>query len=107
MSTSIKKLKTSPSSSGATGAKRGDCLADDTPPSSGYMITCDVPTKQFILYLNELKAVDKKFVLQDLDATHLLVKRKSKEEITRRVEEWLDENVFSAVEKVGEDFDVS
>ena len=104
---STKKLKTSPTGSGATGAKRGDALADDTPPSSGYMISCDVPTKQFILYLNELKPVDKKFVLQDLDATHLMVKRKAKEEITRRVEEWLDENVFSAVEKVGEDFDVS
>jgi TFIIH basal transcription factor complex TTD-A subunit len=104
---SNKKLKTSPPSSGTSVAKRGDALADDTPPSSGFMISCDVPTKQFILYLNELKPVDKKFVLQDLDATHLLVKRKSKEETTRRVEEWLDENVFSAVEKVGEDFDVS
>jgi TFIIH basal transcription factor complex TTD-A subunit len=104
---SVKKLKTSPTGSFATGPKRGDSLADDTPPSSGYMISCDVPTKQFIMYLNELKPGDKKFVLQDLDATHLLVKRKSKEEITRRVEEWLDENVFSAVEKVGEDFDVS
>lgn len=71
------------------------------------MISCDVPTKQFIQYLNELKPIDKKFILQDLDATHLLIKRKAKDEITRKVEEWLDENVFSAVEKVGEDFDVS
>ena len=77
------------------------------PPSTGYLISCDVPTKQFIQYLNELKPIDKKFIIQDLDATHLLIKRKAKDEITRKVDEWLDENVYSAVEKVGEDFDVS
>lgn len=77
------------------------------PPPAGYLVSCDIPTKQFIQYLNELKPVDKKFIIQDLDATHLLVKKKSKEEIERKVEEWLDENVFSAVEKVGEDFDTS
>jgi TFIIH basal transcription factor complex TTD-A subunit len=80
---------------------------EDLPPSAGYLIRCDVPTKQFIQYLNELKPVDKKFIIQDLDPTHLLVKRKAKEEISQRVEAWLDENVFSAVERVGEDLDMS
>jgi TFIIH basal transcription factor complex TTD-A subunit len=67
----------------------------DLPPLAGYLITCDVPTKQYILYLNELKPVDKKFVLEDLDATHLLVKKKVREEIEGKVEAWMDENVFS------------
>jgi TFIIH basal transcription factor complex TTD-A subunit len=62
---------------------------------AGYLITCDVPTKQYILYLNELKPVDKKFVLEDLDATHLLVKKKAREEIEGKVDAWMDENVFS------------
>jgi len=75
--------------------------------SSGYLVTCDAPTKQFILHLNEAKPVEKKFVLQDLDATHLLIKSKAREEILSKVERWMDENVFSSVEKVGEDFDMS
>lgn len=81
--------------------------AKDIPPSAGYLISCDVPTKQYIQYLNELKPVDKKFIIEDLDATHLLVKKKARDEIERKVEEWMDENVFSAVERVGENLDVS
>jgi TFIIH basal transcription factor complex TTD-A subunit len=76
-------------------------------PSASYLISCDIPTKQFIQYLDELKPQGKKFIIQDLDATHLLVKVKAKEEIERKVEEWLDENVYSAVERVGEDLDMS
>jgi TFIIH basal transcription factor complex TTD-A subunit len=77
------------------------------PPPAGYLISCDVPLKQFIQYLNELKPVDKRFILQDLDATHLLIQSKAKEEIMKRVEEWEDSNIFSAVERVGEDFDLA
>lgn len=79
----------------------------DLPPCAGYLISCDVPTKQYIQYLNELKSVDKKFIIEDLDSTHLLVKKRAKEEIERKVEAWMDENVFSAVERVGEDIGVS
>ena len=75
---------------------------DDTKPL-GFLITCDIPTKQFIQYLNELRQSDKKFILEDLDATHLLVNHAAKEEIMAKVEEWMDQNVFSAVERVGED----
>lgn len=76
-------------------------------PSAGYLVTCDTPTKQFIQYLNEKEPIDKKFILQDLDSTHLLVEHRAREAIERKVEDWLDENIFSAVEKVGEDFDMS
>jgi len=57
--------------------------------------------------LNQLKPVDKKFIIQDLDATHLLVKVKAREEILKKVNEWMDENVFSNVEKLGEDLDLT
>ena len=50
-----------------------------------------VPTKQYIKYLNELKPVDKKFIIEDLDSTHLLVKKKARDEISRKVEAWMDE----------------
>lgn len=72
------------------------------------MISCDVPTKQFILHLNALKEpASKKFLVRDLDDTHLIVKEKAKDEILQKVEEWENSNVYSAIEKVGEDFDVS
>jgi hypothetical protein len=63
----------------------------DVPPPAGYLISCDVPTKQYIQHLNELKPVDKKFIIEDLDATHLLVKKKVREEIDRKVEDWMNE----------------
>lgn len=88
-------------------SRGGDSAAGNSdsklPPSAGYLITCDIPTKQFIKYHNELKAVDKRFILADLDETHLLVKAKAREWILSKVEEWNDSNVFSAVERVGED----
>ncbi len=102
------KKKSSPSTvKGTSVSPVGQKKAKDLPPSAGYLISCDVPTKQYIQYLNELKPVDKKFILEDLDATHLLVKKKARDEIERKVEAWMDENVFSAVERVGEDLNVS
>jgi TFIIH basal transcription factor complex TTD-A subunit len=73
------------------------------PPSSGYLLTCDPPTKQFIKYLNETKL--KKFIIEELDATHLLIDGSAREEILRKVEDWMDENVFTNVERVGENLE--
>ena len=47
--------------------------------------------KQFIIHLNDQKIADKKFIIEDLDATHLLIKGDVRDEITRKVEEWMDE----------------
>jgi TFIIH basal transcription factor complex TTD-A subunit len=102
-----KKKSNSPSPAKASNPAMGQKKAKDLPPSAGFLISCDVPTKQYIQYLNELKPVDKKFIIEDLDATHLLVKKKARDEIERKVEAWMDENVFSAVERVGENLDVS
>ena len=94
-----KKSKDSPGSRPST--------PSNVPPSAGYLISCDVPTKNFICYLNDLKSIDKRFILEDLDATHLLVKTEAKAEIMHEVEKWQDSNVFSAVETVGENLDTS
>ena len=75
--------------------------------SAGYLITCDVPTRQYITYLNKRKTTDKKFIIEELDATHLLVKKSSRPEIEAAVEKWMDDNVFSAIERVGENLDMS
>lgn len=63
--------------------------------------------KQFIINMNDQKIADKKFIIEDLDATHLLIKGEVRNEITRKVDEWMDENVFSTLERVGENLDAS
>ena len=60
-------------------------------PSAGLLLTCDPPTKQYIKRLDDLKSKDKKFVIDDLDATHLLIKEKARDEILRKVEDWMNE----------------
>ena len=47
--------------------------------------------KQFIIHLNDKKVADKKFIIEDLDARHLLIKGEVKDEIERKVSEWMDE----------------
>ena len=47
--------------------------------------------KQFILHLNDKKVADKKFIIEDLDSRHLLIKGEVKDEIERKVSEWMDE----------------
>lgn len=125
---SASKKKSTASSAGSVSTTSSHAL------SSGFLLTCDPPAKQFILHLNDTKIADKKFILEDLDATHLLIKGEVREEITRKVEEWMDmvrllfydcsrdrvglftsipspnqfaQNVFSNVERVGENLDNS
>lgn len=74
-------------------------------PSAGFLLTCDPATKQFIRHLDDMKTAEKKFIIEDLDSTHLLVKEKAKDEILRKVEEWMDSNVFSNIERVGENLE--
>ena len=74
---------------------------------AGYILECDAPVKQFVQYNDSTRHDDKKWIIADLDDTHLLIRRKYKNEIVRKVEEWMDSNVFSSVEKVGEDLDMS
>ena len=63
----------------------------DLPVSAGYLVSCDVPTKQYIQHLNDVKTQDKKFILEDLDSEHLLIKAKARAEVERAVERWMDE----------------
>jgi hypothetical protein len=106
-----KGAKTGNSKAGSLSPKSSATRKSDTskgmPPPVGYLISCDIPTKQFIQYLNSNKTMDNKFILEDLDAEHLLVKQTARAEIEREVERWMDENVFSAIERVGENLDMS
>jgi hypothetical protein len=104
-----KKKSAAAAAAGSTGPtpKAGGSNNNNDLPEASYLVTCDVPTKQYIHYLNEIKSLDKKFIIEDLDETHLLVKLTARDEIEQKIDAWMDENVFSAIEKVGEDLDIS
>jgi len=105
-SPSTASASASPSSSKSTKTSSTNSTAKATAlPSAGYLLTCDAPTKQYIKSVNESKTNDKRFIIEDLDPTHLLVKEKAREEILRKVEEWMDKNVFSNIERVGENLE--
>lgn len=42
------------------------------------------------MHLNDQKKNDKKFIIDDLDARHLLIKGDVREEISKKVDEWMD-----------------
>jgi hypothetical protein len=103
---SSKPRKSSKSKKGSTPSSTASSN-DDLPEPAGYLVSTDVPTAQFIKHLNDQRAQDKKFIIQDLDSTHMLIRENAKLEVTRKIEAWLDENVWSSVERVGEDLDMS
>ena len=99
-----KKLKDSPS--GKSPGSRPSTPSNEL-PSTGYLVACDIPTKNFIQHLNDVKPREQRFIIKELDQTHLLVKHKARDEIEFEVEKWQNSNVFSAVEQVGENLDMS
>mmetsp|Transcript_44625 Transcript_44625/g.142090 ORF Transcript_44625/g.142090 Transcript_44625/m.142090 type:complete len:87 (+) Transcript_44625:57-317(+) len=65
----------------------------------GVMIECDIPVKQYILKLNEERPNSEKFVIRDLDDTHLFVQPKVAGESTHdylaaRVKEFNEKNTY-------------
>ncbi|KAI2513353.1 hypothetical protein MHU86_1124 [Fragilaria crotonensis] len=111
MSSKGAKRKRSPPPNVTTGSAAAATTPASGDPNAikpaGYILECDAPVKQFVQYNDSTRHDDKKWIIADLDDTHLLIRRKYKNEIVRKVEEWMDSNVFSSVEKVGEDLDVS
>ena len=63
---------------------------------TGIIVTCDPQMKQFLLHLDDTKALGQKFVLQDLDATHLLISPEIIEELKNKIDDLMDQ--FSFIE---------
>jgi TFIIH basal transcription factor complex TTD-A subunit len=57
----------------------------------GSLITCDPAMKQFLLHLDEKLALGKKFIIQDLDDTHLFVSSDIVEILRNRVDDLMDQ----------------
>ncbi len=58
------------------------------------VLRSDIPTKQFVLSLNDEKPPAEKFVIVDLDDTHLLVQEAAVDMIKKRIADFMDENTF-------------
>lgn len=54
----------------------------------------DVPTKEFILSLNDSKPTNERFVIHDLDDTHLFVQPTVVEWLEKRLKEFHEENTY-------------
>nr|ACQ58489.1 General transcription factor IIH subunit 5 [Anoplopoma fimbria] len=61
--------------------------------------TSDPAMKQFLLYLDEKMALGKKFILKDLDDTHVFILTEVVQTLQERVGELMDQNSFTATQK--------
>ncbi|KAK4052458.1 hypothetical protein OIV83_002260 [Microbotryomycetes sp. JL201] len=63
----------------------------------GVLVTCDPAVKQILLQLDEQQERDK-FIIQDLDDTHLLVSGDKLEWVKQQLELELEKNNYVSVE---------
>lgn len=57
----------------------------------GILIECDPQMKQFLLHLDETDALGCKFVIQDLDATHVFVSSDIIDTLKAKIDDLMDQ----------------
>ncbi|KAH9422313.1 transcription factor B5 [Dermatophagoides pteronyssinus] len=62
---------------------------------TGILVTCDPAMKQFLLHLDETNALGQRFVLQDLDPTHLLITAEVLNILKTKIDDLLDQFSFT------------
>ena len=60
----------------------------------GTLLECDIPTKVFILHLNDEQLPSERFVIQDLDETHLLVQPHKIEMVRGEVKKFQEKSQY-------------
>ncbi|XP_019750541.1 general transcription factor IIH subunit 5 isoform X1 [Hippocampus comes] len=65
----------------------------------GVLVECDPAMKQFLLYLDETMALGKKFILKDLDDTHVFILVEVVQTLQERVGKLIDQNSFTITQK--------
>nr|XP_044990701.1 general transcription factor IIH subunit 5-like [Jaculus jaculus] len=66
----------------------------------GVLTECDPAMKPFLLYLDESSALGKKFIIQDIDDTHVFVIAELVNVLQERVGELMNQNAFSLTQKL-------
>ena len=67
--------------------------------TKGILVECDPAMKQFLLHLDETEAFGRKFVIQDLDETHLFISSDIIETLQDRIDDIMDRLSFPLAEK--------
>jgi len=65
----------------------------------GVLVECDPAMKQFLLHLDETSALGRKFIIQDLDETHVFISADSVELLQQKVDDLMDKISFPLHEK--------
>ena len=61
---------------------------------NGILIECDPQMKQFLLHLDETNALGTKFILQDLDSTHIFIDSQSLSRLTNEIDDLMEKINF-------------
>lgn len=67
--------------------------------SKGILVECDPAMKQFLLHLDETEAFGRKFVIQDLDDSHLFISGDILETLQNKIDGIMDKLAFPLAEK--------
>jgi len=62
--------------------------------TSGVLVTCDSAAKQILLHIDSGREGPSKFILRDVDDTHVLVKKDYLEEINELLQDELEKNTY-------------
>ena len=61
----------------------------------GVLVECDPAVKQYLLHLDETVALGQKFILQDLDETHVFVSSDVQHQLQGKLDELMEQNSYS------------
>ena len=65
----------------------------------GILVECDPAMKQFLVHLDDTEALGRKFVIQDLDDTHLFISADILPTLQDRIDGLMDKLSFPLQEK--------
>ncbi|KAI4456359.1 Transcription factor TFIIH complex subunit Tfb5 [Popillia japonica] len=65
----------------------------------GILVKCDPAMKQFLLHLDETLKLGRKFIIQDLDDSHLFISSDILESLQTKIDDLMDQISFPMNEK--------
>ncbi|XP_077863502.1 general transcription factor IIH subunit 5-like [Saccoglossus kowalevskii] len=65
----------------------------------GVLVECDPVMKQFLLHLDESNVLGKKFIIQELDETHLFISADIVDILQDKIDELMDQNAYPVLQK--------
>jgi len=59
--------------------------------TKGVLIECDPAMKQFLLHLDEKLKLGSRFIIQDLDDTHIFISSESVDQLKAQIDDFMDQ----------------